>query len=80
MLSFPMQSRRGRYKPGGLPRINCGSIDALGNLIVTLAPGDTALLNAADQIEKRSLIIDWSYGTGRAGRHQLDFQIRQLTA
>jgi hypothetical protein len=56
-----------------------GSIDAQGNMVVTLEPGDTGLLNASDQTEERSLIIDWNYGAGRAGRHQVDFSVTALS-
>ena len=57
-----------------------GTVDASGNLAVTLAPADTTLLAAADLQEMRSLIIDWTYAAGaKVGRHQVDFVIVALS-
>lgn len=60
---------------------NRGTVDSQGNVVVTLiAPGDTALLNPADQQEVRSLVLDWTYGAGPfVGRHQVDFLIVALS-
>jgi hypothetical protein len=57
-----------------------GTVDANGNLVVTLAPADTTLLAAADLQEMRSLVIDWTYAAGvKLGRHQVDFLIIALS-
>jgi|SRR6185437_2023727 len=57
-----------------------GTVDAQGNLTVTLETGDTALLVAADKREYRSLVFDWTYdGGAKSGRHQADFLIEALT-
>jgi hypothetical protein len=57
-----------------------GTIDSQGNLLITLEVGDTDLFNPDDDVEERSLIIDWTYNGGaRAGRHQVDFQIQALS-
>ena len=55
-----------------------GMVDAAGNLAITLTPADTLLLAASDAQECRSLVIDWSYGGGKIGRHQVDFLIAAL--
>ncbi|HUN49982.1 MAG TPA: hypothetical protein VMU42_02645 [Candidatus Sulfotelmatobacter sp.] len=56
-----------------------GTVDAAGNLAITLTPADTALLAADDAQECRSLVIDWTYGDGsKIGRHQVDFLIVAL--
>jgi hypothetical protein len=57
-----------------------GTVDGEGNLTVTLGPADTALLNASDSQEYRSLIFDWTYAGGaKTGRHQVDFLIVALS-
>jgi len=57
-----------------------GTVDSNGNLAITLAPADTALLATTDAQEMRSLIIDWTYAAGaKLGRHQVDFLIIALS-
>lgn len=51
-----------------------GSVDAFGNVTITLAGADTAILTADDPFEARSAIVEWTYANG-AGAHRVDFQI-----
>jgi hypothetical protein len=56
-----------------------GAVDNLGNLTLVLSPLDTALANAGDLSEERSLVLDWTYlGGVRTGRHQVDFTLIAL--
>lgn len=57
-----------------------GTVDDNGNLVIIFQEADMALLNAADTLEERSLIIIWTYNGGsRKGLHQVDFQIQALS-
>lgn len=57
-----------------------GTVDGSGNLTITLTAADTALLNAADASEGRSLVIDWTWNSPvKTGRHQVDFTIIALS-
>jgi hypothetical protein len=50
-----------------------GTVDAGGNLQLTLTPADTALLVASDDQEIRTLVIDWTYSGGsKTGRKWVD--------
>jgi hypothetical protein len=56
-----------------------GTVDNQGNLTIALQALDTALLNAADEQEFRSLVIDWTYNAGaNVGRCQVNFVIAGL--
>jgi hypothetical protein len=54
-----------------------GTLDDAGNLTITLGQGanqaDTVSLGPT--LSTRSMVIDWSYGMGNFGRHQVNFQI-----
>jgi hypothetical protein len=57
-----------------------GAIDANGNLTVTLGlvadRMDTVLLNASDQAEQRSIVLNWTWNGGtEAMAKQVDFLI-----
>lgn len=60
-----------------------GTIDALGNLTITLEPTDTAIGDVDGSLGnteiERALIIDFTYNGGRsAGRHQVNFILLAL--
>lgn len=59
-----------------------GTIDNLGNLVVTLTPADTSLVDWETCVSpvQRSLVIDWATGSGIVGRHQVNFALLQLIA
>ncbi len=62
-----------------------GTVDASGNLVISLLAADTAMSEApgASQIQ-RSLVIDWTYATvglapsAGSGRHQVNFLLLSL--
>lgn len=58
-----------------------GSIDDLGNLLITLEVGDTSLPETPTPNRiSRSLIIDWSVNSGATvGRHEAQFIVVNLS-
>lgn len=56
-----------------------GTVDTLGNLVITLTPADTALTVATDTIEYRSLIIVVTYGGGKKLPHEVEFAVIALS-
>lgn len=55
-----------------------GTIDNLGNLAILFTPADTAPVNTQQNLEYRSFSYSWTYTSGRAGFHQVDFQIQVI--
>jgi hypothetical protein len=56
-----------------------GTIDNLGNLIISLRPSDTLMNETSAQKIQRSMIIDLTYSSGMmAARHEVDFMITKL--
>lgn len=51
-----------------------GTLDANGNLTITLQSGDTAIIRSGDTKEGRSMTIDFSY-PGGVGRHCVKFTV-----
>ncbi len=70
----------------GVDRVNIlnvgrGTIDATGNLTITLQAGDTDMseVPGAPQVQ-RSMIIDWTYNPDSfVGRHQVNFTLLALS-
>ena len=56
---------------------NGGSVDASGNVRVELTPQDTAILTGG-KIETRVALFEWTYDTGKAGKHEVIFRIQNL--
>lgn len=52
-----------------------GTVDASGNLVLTLLPADTALLVSTDSAEDRSLLLAWTYSGGKVGEHEAQFTL-----
>lgn len=58
-----------------------GTVDASGNVTVTLLAADTALQAAADQFEYRSLVLNWTFNSGQGvGEHQVNLLIQGLVS
>lgn len=55
-----------------------GAVDDQGFLTIALLPGDTSLSEVNTPSIQRSLVIDWTYGAGLVGRHQVNFQVVAL--
>lgn len=56
-----------------------GSIAADGTLTVTLTPADTAVLDDAHHLERRRMLLEWTWDNGnKAGRKQVDFYVQNL--
>lgn len=57
-----------------------GTVDASGNMTITLLEGDTSLSEAPGvQLIQRSLVVDWSYNSGVSlGRGQINFVLQVL--
>ena len=56
------------------PATGRGTLDANGNLTITLLVADTAILREGDLKENRSLTIDFTY-PGGVGRHRVKFTV-----
>lgn len=56
---------------------NRGTVDESGLLTVALTTEDTALVSGVKQA-MRSLILEFTYGVDRKGRHQFDFRVFKL--
>jgi len=57
--------------------VDRGTLDDKGNLRVILLPADTTL-DIDVKRSVRSLVLKWSYSSGKQGRHQVDFKIEAL--
>jgi hypothetical protein len=59
---------------------NRGTVDALGNLTISLQKGDTSMLTTPTLLSvTRSLVIEWTYNGGASeGRHQVNFGLLAL--
>lgn len=57
-----------------------GQIDGNGILTLTLEPLDNAILDATLPHETHRALIQWTWSGGnKAGRHELDFRVRNLS-
>lgn len=56
-----------------------GTVDSQGNVVITLTPADTAMLIPGDVQEFRSLILIWTYGSGKKGDHEVAFILTALS-
>lgn len=56
-----------------------GTVDASGNIVVTLTPADTALLVSTDKTERRSMVLTFTYTGGKVGKHECQFLIKTLS-
>jgi hypothetical protein len=54
------------------------SIDANGVLIWEMQPADNVVLDTTLQVEVHRAKFEWTWGGGKAGRHEVDFQVRNL--
>lgn len=68
----------------GVNRLNIlntgrGSLAADGTLTITLEPADTVILDETHAFERRRMLIEWTWQAGtRAGRHEVDFFVKNL--
>lgn len=59
---------------------NQGRVDANGNFTITLTPNDTIFTNPSNVSEQRSMIVEYTYGSGKLGRHEAIFEIVSISA
>lgn len=54
------------------------SDDPIDNLVWTIAPADNPILNDDLPIETHVARFDWTWATGKVGRHELKLAVRNL--
>ena len=55
-----------------------GAVTSGGILTLTLAPADNQILNDALPFERHILLLEWTWGSGKAGNHELILAVRNL--
>lgn len=51
-----------------------------GLLTLTLLPDDNVIVDVAQELEWHRALIEWTYSAGaKAGKHEIDFQLRNLS-
>jgi len=56
-----------------------GTVGANGLLTLTLDPLDNQIVSTAGPLEERHiLLIEFTYGAGKAGRHEIEVTVRNL--
>lgn len=58
--------------------VNGGSVDGLGELTLTLAPADNAILDTDLPFERHIALLQWEWGTGKKGKFELVLIVRNL--
>jgi hypothetical protein len=57
-----------------------GTVDAAGNLVVTLLPADNVIVTPTRVREPHVMLLEWTYAGGaKAGRHEVRFIVVNLT-
>ena len=55
------------------------SVDVIGNLTWEMQPADNAILDPTLQTEIHRALWEWTWAGGaKAGKHEVDFQVRNL--
>lgn len=54
------------------------AINANGNLVWTGTPADCVITNANQAEEPRIALIEWTWGVGKRGAHELEFTVVNL--
>jgi len=57
---------------------NGGTVSAAGVLTLTLAPADNQILNANLPYERHVVLLEWTWGSGKAGNAELILSVRNL--
>lgn len=58
---------------------NRGTVDANGNLAITLHPADNLIVDTTKIEETHMMLLQWTYAAGvEAGRHEVEFKVRNL--
>ena len=54
------------------------TVSVAGALVWELQPADTAIIDDARSIEIHRALFEWTWGGGKAGKHQVDFYITNV--
>lgn len=54
------------------------TIDGSGNLVWEVQPADNQILDDNLAIEIHRALFEWTWGGGKAGKHEVDFYVRNL--
>lgn len=58
---------------------NGGTVSSLGNLTLILDPADMIIVHIVNKQEVHVALIEWTYGAGRAGGHEIEFTVDNLS-
>lgn len=58
--------------------VNGGVVDGAGVLTLTLAPADNPINDANLPFERHIALLEWTWGTGKAGKFELVLVVRNL--
>jgi hypothetical protein len=60
--------------------IDRGTVDGNGNVVIELQPADNQLIDTTKTREIHRALIEWTYGgTGKTGRHIIEFVVANMT-
>jgi hypothetical protein len=57
---------------------NGGTVDSSGNFTLTLTPSDMIVVRKVQAQEPHIALVEWTYGAGKAGGHELEFTVDNL--
>lgn len=59
--------------------INGGTVDSSGNFALTLDPVDMIVVRRVNIQETHIALIEWTYGINKAGGHEIEFTVDNLS-
>jgi len=59
----------------GILNTGRGSVTSAGSLIITLLPADNAIRTDGVPVEQHVMLIEWTYGGTKGGRHEVEFRV-----
>jgi hypothetical protein len=57
---------------------NGGTVDGSGNFALTLTPEDMIIVRRVNVQEVHIALIEWTYGSGKAGGHEIEFTLDNM--
>ena len=58
---------------------NGGTVDSSGNFVLTLTPADMIVVHTVKTQETHIALIEWTYGSGKAGGYEIEFTVDNLS-